>query len=230
MGVAVVIPCFNYGRYLTEAVESVIAQTLRPDEIVIVDDGSTDDSRDVAQELISAHAAVPIRLMARPHSGSAGATRNAGIETTTAEYVLCLDADDRLDPGFLQACVAALDLNPRAGTPKGGLPSTASAAPRCFAASPGSRSAATTRRSITPTGISGSAASSTAGLASELRARCGTTACTTGCTHAWSTRARRSGPASCSSIRRSIATGSAAGPPGCSTQIRGLCRWGPRSA
>ena len=121
MGVAVVIPCFNYGRYLTEAVESVIAQTLRPDEVVIVDDGSTDESRDVAQRLIAAHAEIPIRLISRPHSGSAGATRNAGVEATVGEYVLCLDADDRLDAGFLEACVAALDQHPLAAIAYGDI-------------------------------------------------------------------------------------------------------------
>jgi len=57
MRAAVVIPCFNYGRYLAEAVESVVAQTLCADEIIIVDDGSTDDSREVAQRLVASHSA-----------------------------------------------------------------------------------------------------------------------------------------------------------------------------
>ncbi len=121
MSVAVVIPCFNYGRFLAEAVESVVAQTLAPDEIVIVDDGSTDDSRDVAERLIAAHAGSPIRLLAAAHSGSAGATRNAGIETTSSEYVLCLDADDRLDPDFLGTCAAALDRHPHAAIAYGDI-------------------------------------------------------------------------------------------------------------
>jgi hypothetical protein len=121
MGAAVVIPCFNYGRFLAEAVESVLAQTLSPVEIVIVDDGSSDDSRAVARALIAAHAGFPIRLLARPHTGSAGATRNAGIETTSAEYVLCLDADDRLDPDFLRICVAALERHPHAAIAYGDI-------------------------------------------------------------------------------------------------------------
>jgi hypothetical protein len=121
MGAAVVIPCFNYGRYLAAAVESVIAQTLRPDEIIIVDDGSTDDSRDVAQRLIAAHAEISIRLISTPHGGSAGASRNVGVEATGAEYVLCLDADDRLEARFLQTCVAALDLHPLAAIAYGDI-------------------------------------------------------------------------------------------------------------
>jgi hypothetical protein len=109
MRAAVVIPCFNYGRYLAEAVESVVAQTLCADEIIIVDDGSTDDSRDVAQRLLVSHPQVSIRLISTPHSGSAGASRNVGVEATAAEYVLCLDADDRLDSAFLEKCVEALE-------------------------------------------------------------------------------------------------------------------------
>ena len=115
MRAAVVIPCFNYGRYLAEAVESVVAQTLCADEIVIVDDGSTDDSRDVAQRLVASHPEISMRLISTPHSGSAGASRNVGVEATAAQYVLCLDADDRLDSAFLETCVAALERNPLAG-------------------------------------------------------------------------------------------------------------------
>jgi cellulose synthase/poly-beta-1,6-N-acetylglucosamine synthase-like glycosyltransferase len=121
MSTAVVIPCFNYGRYLAEAVESVVEQTLRPDEVVIVDDGSTDDTCAVAQRLIAAHADLPMRLISTEHSGSAGATRNVGVAATAAEYVLCLDADDRLDPSFLETCVAALDRHPEAAIAYGDI-------------------------------------------------------------------------------------------------------------
>ena len=109
-----VIPCFNYGRYLAEAVESVLAQTLPDVETIVVDDGSTDDSAAVAQALIDAHPGAALRLVRRANGGSPGATRNAGIAEARAPYVLCLDADDKLDPGFLAACVAALDADPHA--------------------------------------------------------------------------------------------------------------------
>jgi hypothetical protein len=121
MRAAVVIPCFNYGRYLAEAVESVVAQTLCADEIIIVDDGSTDDSREVAQRLVASHSEASIRLISTRHSGSAGASRNVGVEATTAEYVLCLDADDRLDSAFLETCVAALERHPLAAIAYGDI-------------------------------------------------------------------------------------------------------------
>jgi glycosyltransferase involved in cell wall biosynthesis len=119
--VSVVIPCFNYGRYLAEAVESVLAQTISPVEVIVVDDGSTDNSRDVATDLIAAHPEAAIRLIAQPNSGSPGAARNAGIAEVRADYVLCLDADDRLDPGYLEACARALDANPGAAVAYGDI-------------------------------------------------------------------------------------------------------------
>ena len=119
--VSVVIPCFNYGRYLAEAVESVLAQSLRDFEVIIVDDGSTDDSRTVAQTLIEAHPNVPIRLIAQPNCGSPGRTRNVGIAAAHGEYIVCLDADDRLHPEYLARCVAALEAHDDAAIAYGDL-------------------------------------------------------------------------------------------------------------
>ncbi|HEY1713557.1 MAG TPA: glycosyltransferase [Solirubrobacteraceae bacterium] len=113
--VSVVIPCFNYGRYLAEAAESVLTQSLRELELIIVDDGSTDDSRDVARALIAAHPRESIELIAQPNCGVPGAVRNAGIGRARGEYIVCLDADDTLEPYYLEACALALDTNPRAG-------------------------------------------------------------------------------------------------------------------
>jgi glycosyltransferase involved in cell wall biosynthesis len=113
--VSVVIPCFNYGRYLADAVESTLAGTLRDVEIIIVDDGSTDDSRDVAQRLIDDHPEAAIELIAQPNCGAPGQVRNVGIERARGDYILCLDADDKIHPDFLRACVAALEAAPGAG-------------------------------------------------------------------------------------------------------------------
>ncbi|MFL5913406.1 MAG: glycosyltransferase family 2 protein [Gaiellaceae bacterium] len=112
--VGVVIPCFNHGRYLTETVESVLAQTFRELEVVVVDDGSTDDSAAVAEALCAAHAD-RVRLLRQPNAGHPSVARNNGIRATSSEYVLCLDADDQLPPDWMAACVAALDARPDAG-------------------------------------------------------------------------------------------------------------------
>ena len=119
--VSVVIPCFNYGRYLAEAVQSVLAQSLRDLEVIVVDDGSTDDSRDVAEALVAAHPDVSIRLIAQGNSGSPGHTRNVGIAAAVGDYIVCLDADDRLHPDYLARCAAALDAHPDAAIAYGDL-------------------------------------------------------------------------------------------------------------
>jgi glycosyltransferase involved in cell wall biosynthesis len=111
--VTVVVPCFNYGRYLTDAVESVLAQTYRDFELLIVNDGSTDDSKQVAERLIAAHPDAPIRLIDQPNSGQPAYPRNNGIGEARGEYVLCLDADDRISENFLELTVPVLDARPR---------------------------------------------------------------------------------------------------------------------
>lgn len=112
--VSVVIPCYNHGRFLPGAVASVAAQTFAPWEIVIVDDGSTDDSPAVARALIGAYPGRAIHLAAQPNLGLSAA-RNSGIAAARAEYVLTLDADDLLEPAMLEAAVAALDASPEVG-------------------------------------------------------------------------------------------------------------------
>jgi glycosyltransferase involved in cell wall biosynthesis len=119
--VSVVIPCFNYGHHLSEAVETVLAQTLEAFEIIIVDDGSTDNSAAVAQGLIDAHPEAPIRLISQPNSGSPGHSRNVGIAAAGAPYIVCLDADDMLALDYLERCAATLDAHPEAAIAYGAL-------------------------------------------------------------------------------------------------------------
>ena len=113
--VSVVIPCYNYGRYLRECVESVLAQTYPELEIVIVDDESTDGSVAVAQELIAQYQHRPLRLIGRKHTGMAAASRNAGIAAAQGEYILPLDADDRIAPLMIERCLALLEADPQFG-------------------------------------------------------------------------------------------------------------------
>ncbi len=111
--VSVIIPCYNYGRFLRTAVESVLAQTHPACEVIIVDDGSTDDSRDVAQALMADYPTFPIRLHTQQNGGHLRA-RNSGIEQASGHYIVTLDADDKLPPNYLAACVAALEAHPEA--------------------------------------------------------------------------------------------------------------------
>jgi glycosyltransferase involved in cell wall biosynthesis len=95
---AIVIPCHNYGRFLAEAVESVLAQQAPAAEVVIVDDASTDDTPTVAARYRSAG----VRYLGVEHR-DVFRTRAAGLAATKAEFVCFLDADDALPRDYLQA-------------------------------------------------------------------------------------------------------------------------------
>jgi glycosyltransferase involved in cell wall biosynthesis len=105
--VSIVIVCHNYGRYLAEAIESALAQTYQNREVVVVDDGSTDDSRDVA------HRYPALRVVSNPHQGVERAC-NEVIPTVAGEYFVLLDADDALAPTYVDELLAALRRNPDA--------------------------------------------------------------------------------------------------------------------
>jgi len=103
--VSVVIPCYNTGRYLREAIESVLAQTAAAREIVVVDDGSTDDSPSIA-------AGIPgVRLLKQANQGVSEA-RNHGLQETEGEYVVFHDADDRLLPRAIEIGLEQLEARP----------------------------------------------------------------------------------------------------------------------
>ena len=105
--ISVIIPVYNGERYLAEAIESVLAQSYRPLEIIVIDDGSTDESARVAQQF-------PVRYYFQSHGGP-GAARNRGIEQAHAEFFAFLDADDMWLPDKLArqmaACAARSELD-----------------------------------------------------------------------------------------------------------------------
>jgi glycosyltransferase involved in cell wall biosynthesis len=104
-----VVPCFNYGAYLREAVDSLLGQEGGAPHVIVVDDGSTDPA---TQEVI---AALPpsVEVLRQENAGLAAA-RNAGFAMTRTPYVLFLDADDRLAPGALAAMREGLERHPEA--------------------------------------------------------------------------------------------------------------------
>lgn len=112
--VSIIIPCYNQARFLPEAVASVVAQTFADWEIIIVDDGSPDDTAQVAARLIAAFPERRIRLLRQENRGLAAA-RNAGITMALAPYILPLDADDAIAPEMLALTVAALEAHPEVG-------------------------------------------------------------------------------------------------------------------
>src|SRR5215218_1807285 len=103
--VSVVIPCYNQAHFLGEAIESVLAQSYKDFEIVVVDDGSPDNTSEVASRYEE------VRLVRQENRGLAGA-RNRGLEKAEGEYVVFLDSDDRLMPEALEVGVRELDAHP----------------------------------------------------------------------------------------------------------------------
>lgn len=101
--VSIVITNFNYGHFLAQAIESAIAQVYKPHEIIVVDDCSSDNSRQVMEYFGS-----QIIPVFRSHNGGPGACRNDGIARTTGDYFILLDADDRFHPDLLRQLVKAI--------------------------------------------------------------------------------------------------------------------------
>ncbi len=107
--VSVVIPCFNQGRFLAEAIESALMQSHRDVEVIVVDDGSSDETSDVMRRYGSQ--IVPVR---QSNSGLPAGARNSSIPMVTGAYVQFLDADDRIAPTKIAMQVALLEGTPDA--------------------------------------------------------------------------------------------------------------------
>ncbi len=102
--VSVVIPCYNSARYLAETIESVLAQTYAPVEVIVVDDGSTDATPKIAQSY-------PVQYVYQTNRGISAA-RNTGVAHSRGKYVQFLDHDDRLLPRAIEVGVKYLEQQP----------------------------------------------------------------------------------------------------------------------
>ena len=109
--VSVIMPCFNHGEFLAEAVASVKKIDRDDIELIVVDDGSTDDQTRTEIEKLRSRG---IRVVRQENSGL-GAARNAGISASCGEYIFPLDADDRLRPGWMDTGIGILDSDPSVG-------------------------------------------------------------------------------------------------------------------
>jgi len=115
--VSTIIPVYNRPDILVEAVQSVLAQTYRPIEIIIVDDGSTDATPQVASELAARNP--PIVRSIRQANKGPGRARQTGLETARGEFIQYLDSDDLLLPRKFELQVAALTAAPECGAAYG---------------------------------------------------------------------------------------------------------------
>jgi hypothetical protein len=104
--ISVVVPAYNIGPYIARAIESILAQTLQPDEIIIVNDGSTDNT---SEEI--ANFGEKVRCI-HQQNGGLSAARNTGIKASTGKWIAFLDGDDEWLPDYLQTQIDLLKRNP----------------------------------------------------------------------------------------------------------------------
>ncbi len=104
--ISVVITSFNYGRFVAEAVDSVLSQTFADLEVIVVEGGSTDPE---SRRLTLALDRPRTRIVAQSTPHSAGANRNFGISHARGKYICCLDADDMLAPTYIEKALFLLE-------------------------------------------------------------------------------------------------------------------------
>jgi glycosyltransferase involved in cell wall biosynthesis len=111
--VAVVITAYNHAHFLADAIQSVLIQRHPADEIIVIDDGSTDGPNAVVAQYSG------VRIIRQTNQGLAAA-RNAGLQAATSETIVFLDADDRLLPEAIEEGLACFERNPQSGLVYGG--------------------------------------------------------------------------------------------------------------
>jgi glycosyltransferase involved in cell wall biosynthesis len=110
ISISVVIPTYNYAKLLPRAIQSVTTQLDNRTELIIIDDGSTDETNDILEKLsdLQKH---NIRCIRQLNAGPAAA-RNRGLSMAHGEYLIFLDADDKLLPGTLSKLIDTIEVNP----------------------------------------------------------------------------------------------------------------------
>jgi glycosyltransferase involved in cell wall biosynthesis len=111
ISVSVVIPAYNASAFITETLDSVANQTRQADEVIVVDDGSTDDTYQTVVDWLSARPHFPGKIIRQKNQG-ASAARNTAIENATKDYIAFLDSDDLWAPTMLSTLVSGISLCP----------------------------------------------------------------------------------------------------------------------
>lgn len=107
--VSVVIPTYNYGRFIAEAIKSALDQTLKPIEVIVVDDGSTDDTAEIVRGFGEA-----VRYIRQENAGVCAA-RNRGVAESSGELIAFFDADDTWEPTKIEKQTALFSSDPQIG-------------------------------------------------------------------------------------------------------------------
>ena len=114
MKFSVIIPLYNKAPYVRKALESVCAQTYRDYELIVINDGSTDNSTIVADEYLKAIDGIDYKIINQTNAG-VSAARNNGVAQAHADYLAFLDADDWWEPTYLERMAQLIEDYPDAG-------------------------------------------------------------------------------------------------------------------
>ena len=106
--VSIIVSCYNQGCYLAESLDSILQQTFSNWECLIINDGSTDNTEVVANSYIQKDNRI---IYIYQDNQGVCAARNNAIKKSSGEYVLCLDADDKISPEYVELCVKELELD-----------------------------------------------------------------------------------------------------------------------
>jgi glycosyltransferase involved in cell wall biosynthesis len=110
--VSLIVPCYNYGSFICEAIESIIAQTFQRFEILVIDDGSTDG---LTKKVLHNLSYQKTRVIHQANQGLAQ-TRNNGAAIAAGKYICFLDADDQIEPTYLEKTLAVLESDESVGS------------------------------------------------------------------------------------------------------------------
>lgn len=110
--ITVIIPSYNYGRFLAEAVDSVLNQSRPVDSIILVNDGSTDDTEEICRSYQRRHPEI-IRIISHSENKGILFTFNEAVEYATGDYICFLGADNIMEANYIASCESVLDSDPQ---------------------------------------------------------------------------------------------------------------------
>lgn len=108
--VSLVMPAYNAGKYIRETIESIIAQSYKDWELILVNDGSKDDTQSIAEEIAREEGSGRIKVICKPNSGVSD-TRNKGIALSSGKYLMFIDSDDLIQKDYVETHVNLIENN-----------------------------------------------------------------------------------------------------------------------
>ena len=106
--VSLIMPAYNSGKYLRETIESILAQTYKDWELILVNDGSKDDTLSIAKDIAQKEGSGRIKVISKPNSGVSD-TRNKGIALSSGKYLMFIDSDDQIKEDYIETFINIIE-------------------------------------------------------------------------------------------------------------------------